>query len=217
MRKKLVLLLGALLLTSCNFLNPGGYWTDQQAENMISFATQRFDEVEEIVNKYDGVVTRKSDGWKNRFIQCHYVHCNVIYFTIQDISYTLIIDLVPNEIDEPEVHEIHLSADSQTFANPDDCVFEEEQYAVMNDLLEYLDDYVSAKSFISLNQISDYMHVAKENYNDEKQGGTYEEKKIDKEDMVDFEGTFYYLKGSDSELYYNAFHLNFSKCPDKFK
>lgn len=218
MRKKLVLLFGVLLLTGCDFFAPNGYWTDAQNENMANFAETRFSEIKEIIGKYDALVTDEFNTGSYRFTNYHngcFIQQSGIKFTIQEISYAIILDLAPNEQEEAVIQEVRLNAESPNFTNKSECIFDKNKYIVINDLLDYLDQYIFAKTFVDLSKIENYMHISLENYSEKENGGIYEETISNKENMVDFRGAFYYIKESDTGLYYNSFFLTFNICSNK--
>lgn len=215
MKKELMFLLfSAVLLTSC--FNGNGYWNEQQSKNMVSFAVQRFNEIKNIVNNYECKIANEYYDGQYRTERCHYVHRSLIQFEIQDISYSINFNLVPNENDIPEVHEIVLIIQGPTFENPNDCVFKKENHLVIEDLKNYLDDYVSASLFINLNRLETYMNVAKNNYSEKEMSGDIEEFLYDKTTMVDYHGQYEFVKKTNKNLYYNYISMDFSKCLDKF-
>ena len=96
------------------------------------------------------------------------------------------LDLAPNEQDEAVIQEVRLNAESLNFTNKSECIFDKNKYIVINDLLDYLDQYIFAKTFVDLSKIENYMHISLENYSEKTLDGIYEEKISSKENMVDF-------------------------------
>ncbi|MCH5180737.1 MAG: hypothetical protein J1F32_05960 [Erysipelotrichales bacterium] len=215
MKKRSIFLFATLLLTSC--FDANGYWTEQETENMSKYAETIFSGIIKIVNDFDGLVISTSYGGSYKFSgMCpDFVHNNVIYCVIQEMEYFIVMDLAPNNQDEIEIHKISFHARSYNYDKKDNCNFNKDDFLVVNNFLDYLDDYVSANTFINLNQIESYMHIAKENYTEDLKGGDYEEKINNKNDMAYYEGWFAYIEDNETLKYYNAFVLDFFKCPKK--
>ncbi len=213
MKKHLMLiLLSSLMLFSC-CLNEK--WTEEETKNMVQYATNVFAEVKNIVLNYEGIITEeKYDSNIKGDLTCHYFHSNYFAFNIDNISYQVILDITPEN--NVSVHEFKLWAEGSMYSNPNECVFKKEQYLVMIDLLESFDKLVNVKSFISLDQIEKYMHIAKESYTERKEGGSYRIKINDRYHMVDYHGWFAFIGNQKDVPFHNYFSLEFSKCPDRF-
>ncbi len=208
----MLILLSSLMLFSC--YDPNEWWTEEETKSMVQYAKNIFTEVKDIVLDYNGTIVDEHYDENLKKIQCHYYHFNSLAYELDDISYEIKIDLTPEN--NVSVHEFKLWATSPMYSAPNECVFKKEQYLVMNDLLESFDKIVNVKSFISLDQIEENMHIAKDSYIESKGGGSYEVKINNQYHMVDYKGRFAFAKKNDASLYYNSFSLEFSKCPDRF-
>ncbi len=205
----LMYLFGCILMS--NRSDSNAYWDSKQYTNMLNYAKQMVKEIRTIANDYDETTTKLRYGEKYMAKLCHNVFINVLEFKVDDNLYHFNIFLTPNENDEAELHEITLNISTPDFNNLEDITFLKENFLIINDLLHYLNNYVSAESFVDLDQIIYYLNDEKIFEN--KDGISLENKALN----VYYHGQFSVVKDKEKNVYHYSSLLTFSKCSNKIK
>lgn len=140
------------------------HWTEEQYTLLVGYAEQRFDEMKDIVYRYNGEVT---EIYHEINYQHHKgVHQNRLYFQIDEFECCVSIQLNFDKNENVRVYEVEFDLDGPGYDTVEECEFIKEQCVFVMDFVDYIDEYIPAKEYVDMVQIEESLRAAKEMHND---------------------------------------------------